>query len=305
MTAGRRLTLTRASDTVMTGTPTGLDVAKSLILAGAPVFAARRDPKGKGTEGSGYFLPHGWPTAYPDTRWLDGTQRGSIRGYRPGDALGLVCGVRLDLIDIDPRNGGFESYSALEPMLPRVYARASTPSGGVHLFVAPLYTASKDGFLPGIDYKGGTAAGNGRGFAWLSPTVKLSKTTGELGTYTWTQLPPAELPDGPDGTGVDLDAFIEAGRRKRTAARREQVALPGDTELGFRALVGLVRVVLAAPEGERNAKINWAAYKAREHVAAGRLTEGDVRDALMLAAKSIGIGADEATKTVNSGLGAA
>jgi hypothetical protein len=301
MTAGRQLKLTRASDIRMSSEPSGIDVAKSLILAGAPVFAARRDYKGHGTEGSGYWLPLAWPKAYPDTRWLDGTQRGSIRGYRPMDALGLVCGIKLDLIDIDPRNGG--DVAALDGLLPHVYARATTPSGGVHLFVAPLHVSSKDGILPGIDVKSGTAAGNGRGFAWLSPTVKANKVTGELSTYTWTTLPPAELPAGPDGTGAALIDFISRSR-KPSSPRRTSTVPDGDVALGERALVGLVRTVLAAEEGGRNAAINWAAYRAREHVAAGRLTEKDVREVLALAAKQVGIGADEATKTIDSGLGA-
>jgi hypothetical protein len=117
---------------------TALSVARDLINAGIPVFVAKPaldkdgnwNPKG-GHNGCGYWLPKEWQKTEPDLHKLD--------DYRPGKALGMVCGHKVDGLDFDPRNGGDESRTALdvEGTMPRVYGRAATPSGGTHELVAP------------------------------------------------------------------------------------------------------------------------------------------------------------------------
>ena len=47
-----------------------------------------------------------WQKTEPDLRVLD--------DYQPGDALGMVCGHKLDGVDTDPRTGGDKSRGALE-----------------------------------------------------------------------------------------------------------------------------------------------------------------------------------------------
>ena len=88
-------------------------MARELIEAGIPVFVAkpatdsdgRWDPGG-GHNGTGYWLPSEWQKTEPDLRVLD--------DYRPGDALGMVCGHKVDGVDTDPCNGGDKSRAALE-----------------------------------------------------------------------------------------------------------------------------------------------------------------------------------------------
>lgn len=67
-------------------------------------------------------------------------------------------------------------------------------------------------------------------------------------------------------------------------------------------LAGLLRVVLEAPMGERNNRLNWAAYRAGEHVRAGRITQVAAVTALQLAAERVGLTVAETRGTIVSGL---
>ena len=74
-------------------------------------------------------------------------------------------------------------------------------------------------------------------------------------------------------------------------------------------LDGLVRHVRSAIPGDetgrgRNASLNWAAYRAGEHVAAGRLDAAEAEGALLAVALDVGLNQREAQRTIASGLGA-
>lgn len=175
-----------------------LDVAPALIAAGVPVFAARPDEQGGvwrpdgGHGGCGYWLPPCWEKTVPTLNWLDPTVPGyEGKAWRPGWALGAVMGHGLDLLDVDPRNGGDASRAELVAAgrWPTVYAVADTPSGGTHEFVASLGVSSLDNLMPGLDVKAGLPNGKGRGFAFIAPTVKAHKVTGVLSTYRWRVEP--------------------------------------------------------------------------------------------------------------------
>ena len=162
-----------------------LDVARTLAELGVPIFLARPamnngqwDPAG-GSGGCGYRLPKNWEKTTANPRYLE--------AWEPGMAVCAVMGHVLDLVDLDPRNGG--KKESLNGSMPIVYAVAETPSGGYHGFVKSLGVRSRDAVLQGIDIKAGDPEGRGRGFAFIAPTVKLSKSTGELGQYNWIQLP--------------------------------------------------------------------------------------------------------------------
>ena len=133
-----------------------LDAARELTRAGVPVFVAYPDTNSE----TGFRLPPKWQETRADSGYVD--------AWRPGCALCAVMGQGLDLVDIDPRNGGDEA--ALDGTLPRVYAIAATPSGGRHLLIKSLGVGSRDGILPGIDLKAGRPDGSGRGFAFIAPT---------------------------------------------------------------------------------------------------------------------------------------
>ena len=185
-----------------------LDVARQLAAAGVPIFIAHPDPTAK----IGYRLPPSWQASPADPSVID--------QWRPGLALCAVMGCGLDLVDFDPRNGG--NPSALEGMAPRAYGIATTPSGGMHAFIASLGVGSRDNVLPGIDVKGGLSDGSSRGFAFIAPTVRLSVVTGEPVAYQWVQAPDLAAlaaAGGQDATGAALAARIRELRASHDTVR--------------------------------------------------------------------------------------
>jgi hypothetical protein len=69
-------------------------------------------------------------------------------------------------------------------------------------------------------------------------------------------------------------------------------------------LAGLARVVREAPIGERNDKLNWAAFRAGEHISAGIFGPADAESELLAAALNAGLTETEALRTIRSGLSA-
>lgn len=183
--------------------PEAFEAARHLIEHGVPLFVAEpaaEFPLG-GSDGTGYWFPKGWQHTEPEEAVL--------AKWRPGWALCAVMGHVVDGLDRDPRNGG-ELPSHL---VPNSYGQQSTPSGGTHDLIASLGVRSKDGVLPGIDVKAGVD-GQGHGLLFLAPTEKVSKTTGEIGLYTWVAAPDLEPLSliGRDDSGVGLADAIRATR---------------------------------------------------------------------------------------------
>lgn len=181
--------------------------ARHLIEHGVPVFLAAPamrdgewDPTG-GDGGTGYRLPKGWQKTVPDVAVLD--------RWRPGDALCGVMGHGVDLLDVDPRNGGdvTQTGSRDADMWPKSYGTATTPSGGTHDFMASLGVPSSDGIARGLDVKAGHD-GKGHGFAFLAPTDRASKVTGQIATYRWIKPPNLDGLDEGDDTGAAIAAMI-------------------------------------------------------------------------------------------------
>lgn len=196
-----------------------LDVAARMIDAGIPVFAAPPCPAAHGgncdrpghTGKEEYDLPGKWQLTVPS--------KVNLEKWRQGWALGAVGGHRADFLDEDPRNGGADSIEELMRAghMPRVFGVQSTPSGGQHYMISPLGERETNGFLPGLDYQGGTPDGQGRAFVWIAPTTRRSKVTGVVSPYRWEQLPDldylAEF-DGGDDSVEELRARILARRTK-------------------------------------------------------------------------------------------
>jgi hypothetical protein len=213
-----------------------LEIAGELIDAGIPVFCAAPDPWRPGE----YYLPKQWERTVPSrTAWLE--------RWRPGYALAMVGGVResggADMLDFDPRHGGDASHASLTSSghMPRSFGTQSTPSGGTHELISPTGEHRAAGLLPGVDLQGGGTDGQGRGFAFISPTVRPSKdpeTLGRLRPYRWVVEPDtgflAEFrgPGGvcSDDSGEHIVALVRAARSGvgNDAARRVKGADPED-----------------------------------------------------------------------------
>ncbi len=179
-----------------------------MATAGIPIFVAHPN-----NSTLGFRLPDSWQTTTPNPRYVD--------AWQPGMALCAVMGCGLDLVDLDPRNGG--SPTSLNGLMPTVYGVAASPSDGWHGFIRSMGVRSRDNVLPGIDVKAGDPDGQGRGFVFLAPTVRKSKTSGEMVAYRWERPP-------------DLDALAAAADDHSGQKLAELVRLahgptrPGDEE---------------------------------------------------------------------------
>jgi hypothetical protein len=180
-----------------------LDHARHLATCGVPIFLAEPALRADGTwdsEGgkgkTGYWLPTRWQDTEADPAVVD--------CWRVGMAMCAVMGHLVDAVDVDPRNGGEDSRELL-PM-PTSYGRQRTPSGGTHDLIANLGVRSRDGLLPGVDLKAGVPGVGGHGFVFLAPTIKMDKSAGEPGMYTWLQPPQLDalVLVGGDTTGEPL-----------------------------------------------------------------------------------------------------
>lgn len=145
-----------------------------------------------------------------------------------GIATGAISGI--DVIDIDPRNGGMETWSqfGLNIECPTVL----TGGGGLHLYLSCQYLEYPKSLGPGIDIK------SDGGYVVAPPSIHNTS-----GRYTWDDvlhlklvglpdLPPllrdriAELSDdGPHGKAHPMTNELEAEVRRRLpdgVQRRDQ-----------------------------------------------------------------------------------
>lgn len=209
--------------------------AHTLVDLGVPVFSGRLDTDGNPDRTDRRWI--GWhnksPSHLPIDRW------------KPGEALCAVMGVKYDVLDYDPRNGGDLSYKRLSVQLgddgPEVFWRNATPSGGQHLYIAPLGLGTIHGFWPGLDLQGGREDGSSRGFVFLPPTVRPSKADGKL--YPYRQIDPI--------VAINGDAGCRALRKLIEVAREEPREVPNGASGARRPLSALKASCLAAGAGEQ------------------------------------------------------
>ena len=134
--------------------------------------------------------------------------------------------------------------------------------------------------LSGIDMKCG-----GRSYVVAPPSITND------GTYTW-------LGEGKTRPAPDWLRGPRPPSIVRTGARSSMVF--GSS----RRIAALCDAVRAAPVGERNATLNWAAFRMADVVTAGVISRGLAHDALVESALEAGLSISEAQRTARSGLGA-
>ena len=142
---------------------------QSLQAAGVPVFTCELVMV-RGEE-SGF--PKGWTTTTPADY--------DLRRTRQGSAFGVVTGQVVDVIDIDPRNGGEEGAVAdvLMEVAAPVVASVRTPSGGAHFYI-PSTGLTGLRMPPGIDYLA-------EGHMAFAPPTQRPKYLGK--PYRWMGAP--------------------------------------------------------------------------------------------------------------------
>lgn len=218
------------------------------------------------------------------------TDEAQIRDWAksfPYANIGLACGKPSGffVIDVDPRNGGDSSISALTakgfsfPPCPA----ARTGGGGTHLFfrLDPRIGNSKNKLGAGIDVK------STGGYVVAAPSRVPAKDGGD-GCYQWVRkgnlmAPPAWL----------IGKLLPPP--PRPMRQSTGVAPTGDVQ-------GLLRFIETSPQGERNERLYWSACRAGEMVRANKVSKDGARRLLIASATAVGLPAPEAAKTVESGL---
>jgi len=207
----------------------------------------------------------------------------------PALATGKASGVVV--IDVDADHGGFDSLHHLEEhngALPHTQ-RVRTGSGE-HLYFA----------YPGIHLKNTTAKlGPGldvRCCGGYVVTVGAIHRSGHV--YSWR--------DGyrPDQVSIaDLPKWL-IERLTVPASTRQPPPQPSVSRRGYAAaaLASEEQQLLSTQVGQRNTRLNVAAFRLARFVASEALAHGDVEDVLFDVAARLGIPPHEARATIASGL---
>src|SRR5699024_3051333 len=191
----------------------------------------------------------------------------------PNALMAIALPDHMTAFDVDTRHGGsLDAVEAVTGAFPEPRTSwCGRNDGGCHLYcMKPDREISQRQLPKGIDLRVG-------GKHYLIAPPSLHPATGQ--PYTWQYAPVAELP---------------AQAVSALAPPKPKVHLPAPTAEHSGNLDGLVRTVAEAVEGERNAKLFWAACRVFE----GGHT-GIVQD-LFEAALSVGLPASEAAATITS-----
>jgi Bifunctional DNA primase/polymerase, N-terminal len=215
--------------------------------------------------------PHGFKQARHDPSGL----RELWRRY-PGPLVGVATGAAsVDVLDLDRKHPAAKAWwIGSRNLLPQTRCHR-TRSGGLHLlFRHAVGLHSTAGRLaPGIDTRG-----DGGYIIWW-PAAGLP-VLNDISPALWPGWLLAQLQTSP-----------ETSRKQRPAV------IPDD-----RALARLVRVVVGAPEGQRNNLAFWAACRAGEMVTSGLIGLDTAAAVIASAAVRAGLSRREAERTVRSGV---
>lgn len=290
-----------------------LAIAHTLVDMGVPIFSAPRNHSVDLTARMPFLLPDRWQEYKPNHLAVD--------RWRPGWMLGMVTGVVFDVIDIDPRNGGWDGYQELldAEAVPLIYGQQDTPSGGQHLLIARTHLA-KGKPAQGIDLQAGEDDGNGRGFIYLAPTERIARggpNEGQPVAYLWTR-PPVAMEAGDDYPA--LDRLIELAGQKRSVRRSATMTRPAAQEpedefvdeagawlpsAAAAAVAEQLARVEAAQIGEVNPTLGGAARVLGRFVAGGWLDYEAAAADLLTALEVGGVHSDEWNATNGVGWSAA
>lgn len=266
-----------------------------LSLTKLPALRSPHD-KGHGCKGNCGQLGHGIHDASNDPERI----RAMFEAARHATGYGIACGRpphHLIGLDLD-RDAEKDVDGVWE--LRRLCARKGiavprtviirTPRGGYHAWwtgPADVKVPNRAGHMaPGVDVRGA-------GGYLVGPGSRSTR-----GLYTLAS-DPSDVTVRPIPEQLLQLMTADKERPRRTGATAANTFLMS----GGRALVGLVRHVLDAAEGQRNNRLFWAACKAFEHAAAGRLDADQAEDALMQAAVEAGLPDKEAEATLKSARG--
>lgn len=242
---------------------------------GIPVFTFTLRLNAKGNK-------VGFPTGWQRTEVHDS----NLNQAAPGCAFGILCGHGVDVIDVDPRNGGNveKVHAELLAFGVPIIAIVSTPGGGAHFYIPSTGRAKKTNIAPGVDYIGGTSEGTGRGFVFAPGT---SRPRYPNGRYSWILEPQWELL----GTGVEQALAYLASLTTATVRTPMNGQTPDDLD-------DVLKIISQAEDGERNTTL----FKQTVKLASSGMVNVKVRAALVQAALACGLTSAEIETTINSAL---
>jgi hypothetical protein len=237
-----------------------------------PVFPCRDTPKNKATDKTP-LTKNGFYDASTDPhKILEMFSHPCLVGV----PTGAISGV--DVLDVDPRNGGRDWYDLNKARLPNTRIHR-TRSGGLHLLFKSLngLKCSTGKIAPGIDVR---AAG---GYVIWWPASG----------YEFKDYPPAGLPEWPLW-------LLPAVMSKPTPPAPAYKAATHPA--GFLAgIEGILSLVAHARNGERNQKLFWASCRLAEKVREGIITQGLADDLMLRAGAASGLLPVEIKATARNG----
>lgn len=246
-----------------------VDAAIELATAGVRVFPCGKD-KSPRTQ-SGY---------YDATTNLE-----VVKAWEWDGMIGAPVPPGTVIIDVDPRNGGSDTLKLLRESgkkLPKTKT-ARTKSGGFHYwFSVPEDVVLRAGLGPGVDVKRA-----GKGYVIVPPSPG----------YTWISDVQVEAPEWL------LEELVveEAEGQASEASEPKYFPFEDSTPYGAAALEREIGRMLKAPEGERNATLNKAAFALAQLCAGGEISRQRAIKDLITAAGRMGLAMGEAQGTIASG----
>jgi hypothetical protein len=263
-----------------------LDAALGYAAANLPVFALQ--PRGKKP-----VTPCGFYDATTNPATIRRLWR--IPDRNIGMPTGAISGRWVVDVDLGGEDG-IERLQAKYGALPRT-CTAITPRGGWHhpfKYTGPVPNSAGK-IAPHIDVRGDG------GYVVVPPSVTND------GTYSWCGDPAAPLASAPD--------WLIALAREKPAPSISERALTmcrlattngNGNAYGAAALDREIAVLAGTPAGQRNHRLNYAAFRLYQLVAGGELDGAIVERRLVAACESNGLIKDDGersvTKTIASGM---
>ena len=216
-----------------------------------------------------------------------------LRSFRPGSALVVQTGHGVDVIDVDHRNGGGDTFAQLAHLLPEVLGTVETPGGGFHLYVAA--TGHRSISVGGIDYLA-------RGRIAYLPGTKRPKYSDR--GYKWLDSLRTPTEQASD---IFVRSLDELRLQKQTPVSRVAAsnkasieAMPSDV-FGPAGLLALShRTVIKARPGTRNRTLYNVAVAFAKRVGENEEALTRIHEVLTSAARINGLLAEDGLPTVRN-----
>jgi hypothetical protein len=203
------------------------------------------------------------------------------QGLWEGGGIGLVIPDRVFVVDVDPRNGGFETYGVLPAPLPPTRTVVTRNLGFHYYYSLPDDRDIRGSLGPGIDIKK-----PGRGYVLVPPSPGYTYLRGGK---------PAPAPEWL------LDELTLNRRSMGEASAPKYFALMGGTGYGLATLRNALERIRNQGEGGRRALLNAEAYTLGGLVAGGELDEDKALEGLLEAALESGLSERDALSRIHSG----